>query len=143
MRALASKPLVTSRGFLTSVNAIARRTHCTRFGHFLFDQASTQWHRVRVKHRLELKPQEPPLDDPDSSNRFQPRPDKPFLATPGVIERYGHETIVACLRVLQQRASEHNGIDYLQVFESADGDRLWFIEDGEGGAITALLPEEY
>ena len=35
------------------------------------------------------------------------------------------------------------GIDYLQVFESEEGSRLWFIEDGEGGAITALLPEEY
>ena len=35
------------------------------------------------------------------------------------------------------------GIDYLQVFETPDGARLWFIEDGEGGAITALLPEEY
>ena len=70
-------------------------------------------------------------------------PDKPFFATPGAIEKFSHETIIACLRVLQQKAEEHNGIDYLQVFESADGDRLWFIEDGEGGAITALLPEEY
>jgi hypothetical protein len=70
-------------------------------------------------------------------------PDKPFLATPGVIDRYGHETIIACLRVLQQKAEEHDGIDYLQVFESGDGDRLWMIEDGEGGAITAMLPEEY
>ena len=92
---------------------------------------------------LELKPQEPPLNHPDSCNHFQPRPDKPFLATPGAIERFGYETIIACLRVLQQNATRHNGIDYLQVFETADGDRLWYIEDGEGGAITALLPEEY
>jgi len=96
-----------------------------------------------VKDPLELKPQEPPLDHPDSCNRFQPAPDKPFLATPGVIERYGHETIIACLRVLQDKAAKTEGIDYLQVFESADGDRLWFIEDGAGGAITAMLPEEY
>ena len=79
----------------------------------------------------------------DSCNRFQPRQDKPFLATPGAIEKYGHETIVACLCLLQQKALEHDGIDYLQVFESAAGDRLWFIEDGDGGAITAMLPEEY
>jgi hypothetical protein len=93
--------------------------------------------------RLELKPQEPPLDHPDSCNRFQPRADKPFLATPGAIETFGYETIIACLRVLQQQASDHDGIDYLRVFESADGDRLWYIEDGDGGAITALMPEEY
>ncbi len=96
-----------------------------------------------VEPRLELKPQEPPLDHPDSCNRFCPLPDKPFLATPGAIERFSHETILACLSVLQQKAKEHEGIDYLQVFESVDGDRLWFIEDGPGGAITALLPEEY
>lgn len=96
-----------------------------------------------MKDRLELKPQEPPLDHPDSCNRFQPSREKPFLATPGVIERYGHETIIACLYVLQQKAADHDGIDYLQVFESADGDRLWFIEDGDGGAITAMLPEDY
>jgi len=53
------------------------------------------------------------------------------------------ETILACLTVLQQKATEHDAIDYLQVFESADGDRLWFIENGRGGAITALLPDEY
>lgn len=66
-----------------------------------------------------------------------------MLATPGAIERFSHETIIACLLVLQQKAAESDGIDYLQVFESADGDRLWFIEDGEGGAITAMLPEDY
>ncbi len=96
-----------------------------------------------VEPRLELKPQEPPLDHPDSCNRFCPLPDKPLLATHGAIERLSHETILGCLAVLQQKAKEHEGIDYLQVFESVDGDRLWFIEDGPGGAITALLPEEY
>ena len=75
---------------------------------------------------------------------FQPGPDKPFVATRGAVEKYQHETIIACIRILQQAAADHGGIDYLQVFESPDGgDRLWFIEDGEGGAITALLPEEY
>ena len=112
-------------------------------GRDLFDEASPQWHCVDVKDRLELKPQEPPLDHPDSCNRFQPRPDKPFLATPGAIETFSHETIIACLLVLQRKAAEHDGIDYLQVFQSADGDRLWFIEDSDGGAITALLPKDY
>ncbi len=93
--------------------------------------------------RLELTPQEPPLDHPDSCNRFLPSQDKPLLATPGAIEQFSLETIVACLRVLQQKAAQHDGIDYLQVFESPEGERLWFIEDGEGGAITAMLPEDY
>ncbi len=96
-----------------------------------------------LKPRLELKPQEPPLDDPDSCNRFVPRQDKPFLATPGAIHTFGQDTVFACLRILQAKAMQHDGIDYLQVFISPDGARLWFIEDGEGGAITALLPEEY
>ena len=99
--------------------------------------------RGHVNAKLKLKPQEPPYDHPDSSNWFQPSPDKPFLATPGAIERYGHETLLACLRLLQQKASEHQGIDYLQVFDSESGDRLWYLEDGPGGAITAILPEEY
>ena len=91
-----------------------------------------------------LKPQEIPIDHPDSCNQFQPGPDKPFVATPGAIEVYGRETIIACFRVLQQKASEHRGIDYLQVFEdSAKSENLWFIEDGSGGAITALLPSDY
>ncbi len=96
-----------------------------------------------VKKQLTLQPQEPPLNHVDSCNRFQPSPNKPFLATPGVIARFGHDTIIDCLIQLQRQAQLHEGIDYLQVFESVDGDRLWFIEDGEGGAITALLPEDY
>jgi len=113
------------------------------FGRKLFDEVNASWHRAAVKDRLELKPQEPPLDHPDSCHRFQPGPDKPFLATPGVIESYGHETIIACLLVLQRKARDTDGIDYLQVFESPSGERLWFIEDGDGGAITAMLPEDY
>jgi hypothetical protein len=45
---------------------------------------------------------------------------------------------------LQAKAVEHRGLDYLQVFEDpVKGARLWFMEDGEGGAITALLPSDY
>ncbi len=97
-----------------------------------------------MEKHLALKPQEPPLDHPDSCNMFQPGPEKPFVATRGAIKKFQHETIIACLRILREAADRHNGIDYLQVFEDAEtGDRLWFIEDGEGGAITALLPEDY
>ncbi|WP_231740962.1 hypothetical protein [Thalassoglobus neptunius] len=49
-----------------------------------------------------------------------------------------------CFRVLRQLAGKQNGLDYLQVFESDTApENLWFIEDGEGGAITALLPSDY
>ena len=93
---------------------------------------------------LTLKPQEIPLDDPDSCNMFRPSGNKPFLATPAAIAAFGHEAIVACLTELQQQARHHQGLDYLQVFEVAGSDdRLWFIEDGQGGAITALLPSDY
>ena len=91
-----------------------------------------------------LKPQEVPFDDPDSTNMFRPGPEKPLVATPAAIELYSHETIINCFRVLRQLADEHGGLDYLQVFESADGsENLWFMEDGEGGAITALLPSDH
>lgn len=91
-----------------------------------------------------LKPQEIPLDHPDSSCMFQPTPDKPFVATRAAIDMYTQETIVACWQVLRQLADEHQGLDYLQVFESDQHEEnLWYIEDGEGGAITALLPSDY
>ena len=91
-----------------------------------------------------LKPQEIPLDAPESNYMFQPAPEKPFVATPGAIEMYSVEVIVACLAVLRQKAELHQGLDYLQVFESAEKpENLWFIEDGDGGAITALLPSEH
>ncbi len=74
---------------------------------------------------------------------FLPSPEKPFLATPGAIDTHTQEVILACFEVLRQKADEHGGLDYLQVFEAETGERLWFIEDGPGGAITALLPSEY
>ena len=75
---------------------------------------------------------------------FRSGPDKPFVATQAAIELYGQETILACLQLLQEAAEKHGGIDYLQVFECADKpEKLWFIEDGHGGAVTALLPSDY
>lgn len=75
---------------------------------------------------------------------FRPSTEKPLVATPAVIELYSHEVILACWRILAQKAEEHAGLDYLQVFESEDcEENLWFIEDGPGGAITALLPSDH
>ena len=93
---------------------------------------------------LRLKEQEIPLDHPDSNCMFRPGPEKPFLATPDAVAMYSHEVIISCLHVLQHKAIENNGIDYLQVFEDSEkSEPLWFIEDGDGGAVTALLPSDY
>ena len=94
--------------------------------------------------KLVLRPQEIPLDDPQSKYLFQPSPAKPFVATPAALQRFGQDMIVACLQMLQRKAAEHNGVDHLQVFEDpTKDDRLWFMEDDEGGAITAMLPSDY
>lgn len=75
---------------------------------------------------------------------FTPSPDKPLVATPAAVQLYSHEVIMACWSVLRQKADEHRGLDYVQVFQSEDhAESLWFIEDGPGGAITALLPSDY
>ena len=74
---------------------------------------------------------------------FRPSVEKPFVATPGAIQEHTMEEIVACLNRLQDLAQVHDGIDYLEVFENDEGENLWLIEDGEGGAITALLPSDY
>ena len=94
---------------------------------------------------LILKEQEIPFDHPGSCHMFQPSAEKPFVATPSAIEVHQHDTILQCLYILQIQAKKFNGIDYLQVFQSSepDKDALWFIEDGQGGAITALLPSDY
>lgn len=93
---------------------------------------------------LAWKPQEIPLDHPDSCNMFQPSPAKPFLATATAIERFQYTTLMECLIVVQWKAKLNDGLDYLQVFiDEQTDDKLWLIEDGGGGAITALLPEDY
>ena len=90
-----------------------------------------------------LKTQEIPFDNPDSCNFFRPCDKKPFLATPAALAAYADD-IFACLATLQRLAREHDGIDYLQVFtDPSKPEPLWFIEDGDGGAITALLPSDY
>lgn len=91
-----------------------------------------------------LKTQEIPLTHPDSSYMFQPGPNKPFVATAAAIDMYTREVIIACWQVLRELAERHNGLDYLQVFETSEhAENLWFIEDDDGGAITGLLPSDY
>ena len=90
-----------------------------------------------------LQAQEIPFDDPQSCYRFDPVA-KPFVATKGAVDAFGMSPLIRCLMQLQKLAEQHDGLDHLQVFEDLKtGAKLWFIEDGDGGAITALLPEEY
>ena len=90
-----------------------------------------------------LQVQEISYDDPDSRYMFQPSPQKPFVTTPAAIAMY-RDAIGRCLSQLQQLAVEKNGLDYLQVFEDPDKpEGLWFMEDDDGGAITALLPSDH
>ena len=66
------------------------------------------------------------------------------MATHNAVNMFGETIILEKLRELQTIARNHQGLDYLQVFENQNGSpNLWFIEDGPGGAITALLPEDY
>ena len=93
---------------------------------------------------LTLRPQEIAIDDPRSCCMFQPSATKPFVATSAAIEQFGDSVIINSLRILQSKAIAEHGLDYLQVFEVAGTTtQLWFIEDGDGGAITALLPDDY
>lgn len=99
---------------------------------------------METRNSLRLKGQEIPFDHPDSNNMFLPTESKPFVATPAAIDMYRQETILECLRILRRQADQHNGLDYLQVFESDHHEEnLWFLEDADGGAITALLPSDY
>jgi hypothetical protein len=91
-----------------------------------------------------LKQQELRYDDPNSTYMFRPTGDKPFVATRAAIDTYQVETILKCLAVLQAHAVANNGLDYLQIFtDETKPENLWYIEDGDGGAITALLPSDY
>ena len=93
---------------------------------------------------LKLKPQEISFDSSESSWTFCPTTTKPFVVTRTAFETFGESTIFRCLLHLQEEARRHGGLDHLQVFEDqATREQLWFIEDGEGGAITALLPDDY
>lgn len=93
-----------------------------------------------------LKMQEIAYDADGSRYRFRPSTVKPFVYTSGAGIMYGPHVIRACQLILQRLAEEHDGLDYLQVFEDQSGTKsepLWFIDDGDGGAITALLPSDY
>jgi hypothetical protein len=94
------------------------------------------------EYGLMLKPQEISIEDPKSRYYFTTQP---FLATPNALNVYGEMVVIDCLSYLRRQAQQYEGLDYLQVFKDIERGRpdLWFIDDGEGGATTALLPEDY
>jgi hypothetical protein len=95
-------------------------------------------------NRPSLRDQETPPDGRHSVCSFQPGPEKPFVITSGALEMYGKATVLECLQVLQDAAKQHDGLEKGQAFEDPERPQpLWFIEDGRGRAITALLPSEY
>ncbi len=83
------------------------------------------------------------MDGPGSMYSFLPE-QKPFLVTAAVSQAIPHSVIRACLHQLTLFAKKHGGLDYLQSFK-VEGctESLWFIDDGDGGAITALFPTDY
>ena len=93
-----------------------------------------------------LKMQEIAYDAEASTYLFRPSPTKHLVTTSAAEREYGSEVICGCHAILLDLAKRHGGLDYLQVFEDQTGTKsepLWFIEDGDGGGITALLPSDY
>jgi hypothetical protein len=94
-----------------------------------------------MKNTLIWQPQEPPFDHPDSCCRFRLDGSKPVVATKNATVEFTRDEILKALLLLEEKAEEHDGLDYLQTFKDESERRLWVIENDE--AITALLPEDY
>ena len=91
---------------------------------------------------LQMKEQEVPPTDPRSTY-FLGLPGRTLVATPGALEEFTAGEISHVITTLRERADESGGLDYLAVFEAADGRRLWAIDDGPEGPVTLLLPSDY
>ena len=94
-----------------------------------------------MKNTLAWQPQEPSFDHPDSRCRFRLDGTKPVVATREALAEFSRDEILKALLLLEEKAVEHDGLDYLQSFKDELERRLWVIENDE--AITALLPEDY
>ena len=96
---------------------------------------------------MELKPQEIPVEDPRSRYMFDGTR-KRIVATQGVLADFTGGEVAQAIARLAREALDKAGLDYIQVFVTEDGRRLWVIEDGEpddviDGVITLLRPDEY
>ncbi len=92
---------------------------------------------------LQMKEQEVPASDPRSVY-FLGLPGRTLVATPGALEAFTAGEISFAISTLKERAdASATGLDYLAVFESEDGRRLFVIDDGPDGVVTLLLPSDY
>ena len=91
--------------------------------------------------KLVWQPQELSFDDSESRWHFRLDGSKPVVSTQNATTEFTREEILSVLQLLERKAFEHCGLDYLQTFKDEMHRRLWMIENDE--AITALLPEDY
>ncbi len=95
---------------------------------------------------LRWRPPEVPHDDPRARYRFDGTR-KRVVATRAALATFSGADVANVLDRLRHAAVKNSGLDYLQVFERLDGERLGVIEDGEpddeDGVITVLLPGDY
>jgi len=93
------------------------------------------------KNSLKYKQQEPAFDSPESCWHYRLDGSKFVGTTSAASVEFTREEIIGVLELLQQKAVEHNGLDYLQTFEDEEGRRLWVTENSE--AIMAMLPSDW
>ena len=63
------------------------------------------------------------------------------VATSALLATIDRSELYALNRLLDQAIVEHDGLDYLQVFESDSGLKVWVIDDGS--YVTWMLPSDY
>jgi hypothetical protein len=101
---------------------------------------------VTSEGELRWVPPEVPHHDHRARYRFNGMR-KRVVATRAALATFSGSEVANVLDRLRREAIKNSGLDYLQVFERLDGERLWVIEDGEpddeDGVITVLLPGDY
>jgi hypothetical protein len=75
-------------------------------------------------------------EETSGTHRFNNR----AFMTPGVRDLLGDE-LATLVEILYRYVQASDGLDYLQVFTSDEGARVWVIDDGTHH--TWLLPSEY
>ena len=63
------------------------------------------------------------------------------LMTRAVADSLSPFDVVEITRQLRASVKTHDGLDYLQIFTSEDGRKVWAIDDGEHW--TLLFPSDY
>ena len=86
--------------------------------------------------------QEISYDDPESNCMFRTNGEKKLSMTERCMREYRYDVILACWKVLADKAEMHKGLDSLQTFQSEEHlQELWFLE--EPFTIVAMLQSDY